>query len=199
VGNVATCHSHLSLLARFAWQLRRHDALESATGGFGVDDAWQYGPGTESGRAAPTQERIMTASTSQAVVTGPVTGGVHGWPFGVPLFDLADHGYVAEEFFLAGDASTYRQVPGTSWDRDGHWQVERDGSLPYTTRILIYRPVDPAKFNGTVVVGWNNVTAGYELFSGESPEFFEGYVFVGATVQHVGVHGFPTNSQGLAA
>ncbi len=141
----------------------------------------------------------MTASTSQAVVTGPVSGGVHGWPFGVPLFDLADHGYVAEEYFLAGEASTYRQVPGTPWERDGHWQVERDGSLPFTTRILIYRPVDPAKFNGTVVVGWNNVTAGYELFSGESPEFFEGYVFVGATVQHVGVHGFPTNSQGLAA
>lgn len=48
------------------------------------------------------------------------------------------------------------------------------GTLPFTTRFLVYRPSDPERFNGTVVVCWNNVTAGYELFHGESPEILEG-------------------------
>lgn len=110
------------------------------------------------------------------------------------------HGYVEEEFFLSGDATTYRQVPGTEWGRDGHWSAEPRDTVAYRTRILVYRPADASRFNGTVVVSWNNVTAGYELFGGDSAEFIEGgYAFVGATVQRVGVHGFPTNSQGLAA
>lgn len=142
----------------------------------------------------------MTEVTSRARVEGPIMGGVHGWAFGSPLFDLADRGYVGEEYFLTGTASTYRQVAGTDWGRDGRWRAEPSDAVPYRTRILVYRPVDAQRFNGTAVVSWNNVTSGYELFGGESPEFFEGgYAFVGATVQRVGVHGFPTNSQGLAA
>ena len=50
--------------------------------------------------------------------------------------------------------------------------------MPFRTRILVYRPADPARFNGTTVVCWNNVTAGYELFGGESPEFLDGYAVV---------------------
>ena len=46
--------------------------------------------------------------------------------------------------------------------------------MPFTTRLLVYRPADPERFNGTVVVSWNNVTAGYELFGAESAEFLEG-------------------------
>ena len=140
------------------------------------------------------------SAANRPVTEGPITGGVHGWPFAHPLFDLADHGYVEEEFFLTGNATTYRQVPGSEWGRDGRWQPEPSALVPFRTRILVYRPADPERFNHTVVVSWNNVTAGYELFGGESPEIFEGgYAFVGATVQHVGVHGFPTNSQGLVA
>jgi hypothetical protein len=134
------------------------------------------------------------------MIRGPITSGKHGWAFGRPLFELAPHGYVEEEFFLAGDATTYRPVSGTEWGRDGRWHAEPKGSMPFTTRFLVYRPRDPERFNGTVVVCWNNVTAGYELFHGESPEILEGgYAFVAATAQHVGVHGFPQNPQGLLA
>ena len=134
------------------------------------------------------------------MIEGPVTGGGHGWAFGRPLFDLAAHGYVEAEYFLSGEATTYRQVPGTDWGRDGHWRAEAKASAPFKTRILVYRPADPARFNHTVIVNWNNVTAGYELFSGESAEILEGgYAFVAATVQRVGVHGFAANNQGLAA
>ncbi|WP_214401907.1 alpha/beta hydrolase domain-containing protein [Pseudonocardia lacus] len=134
------------------------------------------------------------------MIHGPVTGGDHGWAFGRPILDLAEHGYVEEEFFLSGDATTYRPVVGTELGRDGLWRVEPKGTLPFTTRLLVYRPADPERFNGTAVVCWNNVTAGYELFHGETPEIIEGgYAFVGATVQRVGVHGFPAAPQGLAA
>ncbi len=134
------------------------------------------------------------------MIQGPVTGGKHGWAFGRPLFDLKAHGYVEEEYFLSGTATTWRQTPGTAWDRNGHWQVEPSANVPYKTRILVYRPADAKRFNGTAIVCWNNVTAGYELFGGESAGILEGgYAFVCATVQRVGVHGFPVNSQGLAA
>src|SRR3954454_22727651 len=134
------------------------------------------------------------------MIQGPVTGGDRGWAFGRPVLDLAERGYVEEEFFLSGDATTYRPADGAEFGRDGRWAAEPEGALPFTTRLLVYRPADPARFNGTVVVCWNNVTAGYELFHGESPEILEGgYAFVGATVQRVGVHGFAADPQGLAA
>jgi hypothetical protein len=28
------------------------------------------------------------------MIHGPITGGDHGWAFGRPLLDLAEHGYV---------------------------------------------------------------------------------------------------------
>jgi hypothetical protein len=134
------------------------------------------------------------------MIQGPITGGKQGWAFGRPMFDLATRGYVEQEFFIAGDATTYSPVAGAEWGRDGQWQVEPKGTMPFKTRLLVYRPADPQRFNGTVVVCWNNVTAGYELFHGESPEILEGgYAYVGASAQRVGVHGFAANPQGLVA
>src|SRR5690349_14682970 len=134
------------------------------------------------------------------MLQGPITGGKRGWPFAKPLIDLAARGYVEQEFFIAGDAVTYRPVPGSDWGRDGRWQAEPKGTMPFKTRLLVYRPSDPRRFNGTVVVCWNNVTAGYELFQGETPEILDGgYAYVCASVQRAGVHGFPDNSQGVVA
>jgi hypothetical protein len=134
------------------------------------------------------------------MIQGPIEGGRHGWAFNRPLIDLAEKGFVEAEFFLSGEATTFAAAPGAELGRDGKWPVEPMGQVPFKTRFLVYRPADPAKFNGTVVVCWNNVTAGYELFFGESPEVLEGgYAYVCATVQKVGVHGFAENPQGLAA
>lgn len=132
------------------------------------------------------------------MIQGPIAGGSHGWPFNRPLIDLADKGYVEAEFFLTGDATTY--AARGEFGRDGKWPAAPKGKVAFKTRFLVYRPADPAKFNGTVVVCWNNVTAGYELFFGESPEVLDaGYAYVCATVQKVGVHGFEDNPQGLLA
>ena len=129
---------------------------------------------------------------------GPITGG-KGWPFGLPTTDLAAVGYRADEYFVDGEADRFGPVAGTELGRDGRWQVEPVGRAPYKTRLVVLRPVDAAAFNGTVVVLWNNVTAGYDNFTGgDSPEVFEnGYAYVAASVQRVGVHGQPDNPQGL--
>ncbi len=134
------------------------------------------------------------------MLTGPITGGLHGWAFGRTLVDLADYGYVEEEFGLEGEATRYRPRPGHTFGPDGRWDAEAAGTAPFRTRILVYRPADPARFNGTVVVSWNNVSAGYDLFAGDTAEILEGgYAFAGVTTQRVGVHGLPHAPQGLLA
>ena len=134
-------------------------------------------------------------------VSGPVTGGSKGWAFGGPVADLAALGYRQEEYFLEGEAARYGPVPGTDLGRDGHWRVEPVETTPFTTRLVVVRPEDPADFNGTVIVLWNNVSAGYENFGGgDSPEVFEnGYAYVAVSAQRVGIHGQSDNPQGLRA
>jgi Alpha/beta hydrolase domain len=136
-----------------------------------------------------------------ARVSGPVTDGTRGWAFGGPTSDLAAAGYEQQEYFLEGDAVRYGPVPGTQLGRDGRWQVEPVETSPFKTRMVVVRPTDPAAFNGTVIVLWNNVSAGYENFGGgDSPEVFEnGHAYVAVSAQRVGIHGQPDNPQGLQA
>lgn len=135
-----------------------------------------------------------------AALVGPHTGGAHGRPFGAALVDLAGAGYVEEEYVLEGTATRYRLVD-REYGFDGRWSVEPAGTAPFRTRMLVRRPGDPARFNGTVLVGWNNVSSGYEGLGGESRELLEGgYAFVGVSAQRVGVHGLPMGPpRGLVA
>jgi hypothetical protein len=137
----------------------------------------------------------------RAVVRGPVKGGSHGWAFGRPSSDLARHGYREDEFFIEGLASRFAPSPGTELGRDGRWRVQPVEAAPYKTRLIVLRPEDPAAFNGTVVMCWNNVSAGYDGFrGGDSLEILEGgYAYVAVSAQRVGVHGLPKNPQGLIA
>jgi hypothetical protein len=116
------------------------------------------------------------------------------------MLDVKSLGYDEAEYFLSGTATRYRLAAGTELSRDGHWRAEPAGEAPFRTRMLVYRPADPAKFNGTVIVTWNNVTAGYDLFGAESLELFEGgFALVCLTTQKVGIEGLPPSPQGLAA
>jgi len=131
-------------------------------------------------------------------ISGPLTGGRHGRPFGRPLVDLDQVGYREDEWIIEGDATRYRPVSGTELGFDGVWEAEPAGTARFRTRIVAYRPVDPDQFNGTAILSWNNVTAGYDLFGGESPEILEnGFAYVGVTVQKVGIDGLPGLDQGL--
>jgi hypothetical protein len=68
-----------------------------------------------------------------------------------------------------------------------------DGDHPYLTRVLVRRPTDPARFNGTVVVEWLNVSLGHDadFVYASLRELLvrEGYAWVGVSAQHVGVEG----------
>jgi len=135
--------------------------------------------------------------TEQARVEGPVTGGRHGWPFAASLLDLAARGVVEEEYILSGTARKYSPA-GAYATRDGRWEAAPDALSDYRTRMVIHRPADPARFNGTVVLCWNNVTNGFDLFPSDSRELIEGgYALAALTTQKVGVDGMPPVRQGL--
>jgi hypothetical protein len=109
----------------------------------------------------------------------------HDYIFFSSNHDLPRHGYVEEEFFARGTANTYT-IPDPM--KDG--AVASTGQ-PYLTRVVVRRPADPKRFNGTVVVEWYNVT---NQFDAENLWFFdwehllrEGYAWVGVSVQTVGV------------
>ena len=108
---------------------------------------------------------------------------------GVPLNAAADwiasHDHLEQEFWLSGAASRYRM---SAADADA---VLIDAGHPYQTRLLVRRPRDPAKFNGTVIVEWLNVSTGQDIdfVYAATRELIlrEGYAWVGASVQRVGV------------
>ena len=122
-------------------------------------------------------------------MTGPITGGRLGIPFGSSPVPLGPAGYTEQEFFLSGTATGYQQA-GT-WGSDGRWSVTPAEQAPYETRMLVRRPADPAKFNGTVIVEWLNVSSGVDLdadFLYDNAELLrEGYAWVGVSAQAAGV------------
>jgi Alpha/beta hydrolase domain len=132
-------------------------------------------------------------------VSGPIEGGRNNRPFGATTADLAGLGYTEEEYFFEGLATRYRPIG--EFGQDGRWSVEPDGEVPFHTRAVVRRPIDPQKFNGTVVVEWNNVSMGCEIFEqGDSAAIFDdGFAYVGVSAQRVGVHGFAAHPQGLVA
>ncbi len=120
---------------------------------------------------------------------GPVEGG-RGQPFIQPLFDCTSVEYRQEEYFLSGTASRFHFADGTGPSPDGQWQVERGEALPYCTRIVVRRPADDSRFNGIVILIWNNVSAGFDNIRTHPLMYENGYVIVAASVQRVGIEGF---------
>lgn len=138
---------------------------------------------------------LVTAEASSAPRSVPspaVEGPIPGTPPGDPLspvldetypwfatwVDLAAAGFVEQEFSVSGSADAY----STTGELVG-------SDVAYTTRIIVRRPANPRKFNGTVLVEWQNVTAGYDLDALWSHIHFlrEGYAWVGVSAQRVGV------------
>jgi hypothetical protein len=114
------------------------------------------------------------------MVEGPVTGGLRtGQPFWASPIDLAPYGYVEEEYFLSGTASN-RGLGGHG-----------EHTAPYKVRILVRRPADPARFNGTAVLEWFNVSLQSEVeheWPIDHPMLMrDGYVSAAVSAQFLGV------------
>lgn len=106
-------------------------------------------------------------------------------------FDLASVGYSTSEHLVTGNATAYADSGPRG--ADGRWEVTPSTTAPFTTRIVVYRPTDPARGNGTVVVEWLNVTGGLDIPAVWMPTHRhlvrDGHTWVGVTAQEVGVDG----------
>lgn len=124
-------------------------------------------------------------------VTGPIPVTGDSYPFlssalpgdpevedGIPI-DLRRYRYVEEEFFLAGQARRY--------DPSG---VEI-GTQDYLTRMVVRRPERLGRAAGTVLLEWNNVSAGFDLeidwYHANEYLMRNRYIWVGVSAQRVGV------------
>jgi len=102
-------------------------------------------------------------------------------------FDLSSLGYRSDEFFVSGTASSYR-APST-----GTGRASVADTAPFVTRLVVTRPVDPGRFNGTVIVEWDNVSGGQDVptewLIAHRELVRSGYVHVAVSVQKVGIDG----------
>ncbi|MEW6272411.1 MAG: alpha/beta hydrolase domain-containing protein [Thermodesulfobacteriota bacterium] len=140
----------------------------------------------------PMAVRFERSSVPSPVIEEPGDAGRGTPTVSGTSFDLGEQGYEQAEFFLSGEATSYAAAGPLR--ADGRWRVVRSGTTaPYKTRIVVYRPIDPARFSGTVVVEWLNVSGGLDA----APDWIAlhteivrtGDVWVGVSAQFVGVEG----------
>ena len=137
------------------------------------------------GGAAAATSAISVPAATFAPVNVPGTTA-----FGASPEDLGKYGYVEAEYYASGVANRYG-FP----DPMGNAELV-DGGHPFKTRILVRRPRDPAKFNGTVVVEWYNVTTGQDVdfnyAAAHETLLREGFAIVAVSAQNVGVNTLKT-------
>jgi Alpha/beta hydrolase domain len=122
-------------------------------------------------------------------VSGPMPVTAASYPFGaadhtlVPQ-DLKRMGYIEEEFLISGAANVY------DWPELGPVSL-RAANAPYTTRVLVRRPIDRTKFSGNVAVEMLNPSNRFDLNIGwalSSKEFVRnGDAWVGITAKPIAV------------
>ncbi len=92
---------------------------------------------------------VTAEAFADVEVNGPVPTNPHSMIYGAAYVQgaslsviLSHYGYVEEEYFVSGEAATYRHTPvGT---------VRQTKEYPYVTRIIVRRPIDTNRFSGVV-------------------------------------------------
>jgi hypothetical protein len=127
-------------------------------------------------------------------VKGPLPVSATSYPFGAADHtlmpqDLKRMGYVEEEFLISGTANVY------DWPSSDPATV-RVKNAPYTTRVLVRRPIDRTKFSGTVAVEMLNPSNRFDLNIGwalSQKEFVRnGDAWVGITAKPIAVAALKT-------
>jgi len=134
------------------------------------------------GNGAGPKAKLATLSGGDGVYIGAA----------IPV-NLKKNGYVQYEYEATGDATSYTEEDERT--ADGRWTFTEDETVPYATRVLVRRPKEAAKFSGTVIVEWLNVSGGVD----SDPEWAttheelirSGDAWVGVTTQVIGVEGGP--------
>src|SRR5215471_8770670 len=173
-----------------------HGILGSAVAGTLVASMLALAPGMATSAPLPAPLRHLSSGPLPTVTQIPPGSGSHGYPYdavpttpsfpGAPTIHLAHYGYVEREFTMSGKTNIYQQ--SGFWGSNGVWPVSvAQSNVPYTTRLLVRYPTDPAKFNGTVVVEWLNDTTGGDQDPVWSEIYHEvlsqGYAYVGVSAQ----------------
>jgi len=126
---------------------------------------------------------------------GPASASLSPIPGRIPdpagAYDLAALGYVEQEFQLDGTASSYRLTSERA--ADGRWSAEPAEPTQFVTRVLLRRPADDARFSGTVMVEWLNVSGGLDA----APDWMlththllrRGHAWAGVSAQRAGIEG----------
>jgi hypothetical protein len=125
-------------------------------------------------------------------MTSPRIARVEGRPaLLLGAFEITELGYAATEFFVSGTATSYRQ--NSDLGSDGEWSVAPVAEADFVPRLVVLKPADSAKFNGSVIVEWLNVTGGIdapaEWFMAHREIIRAGYIYIAASVQRVGIEG----------
>ncbi len=122
--------------------------------------------------------------------TVTVAQGGAGQASGGLRFDVGAYGYQEQEFFFEGTAKTYGSDLPPS---------------PYRSRMIVWTPVDPARFNGTTVVEWAHVSdyGQFELtvnVNAQTPTLEdEGFAFALVSAEEGGICDVsPTGCSGLS-
>jgi hypothetical protein len=92
----------------------------------------------------------------------PVTGGSlaeRSVPFLTQAETMANFGYVEDEYVFSGTANVYDYVDNAA---QSPVVAVVTPDLPYATRVIVRRPADPGRFNGTVYLDILNSTRGYD-------------------------------------
>lgn len=144
------------------------------------------------------------AAPASQTVSGPVAATAapgdasRDYPFLATTLFPPGGGYVEEEFFLEGQATRYStSCPVIRCPVEASQEEPRVVSTghPYRIRLVVRRPADAARFNGRVIVEWQNVTNNWELDVQwyRAADYFirEGYAWVGVGPQRAGLHGTP--------
>lgn len=132
---------------------------------------------------------IATPKVSGPIANEPLTSQTKNYQFFASDVALASKGYVEEEFFVEGKAKSYDtpEVVYTPVQPPSTLAKIIKNDVPYKTRIVVRRPSDPAKFNGTVVIEWLNVTDGFdgEYFWVQAKDYLlrAGYAYIAVAAQ----------------
>jgi hypothetical protein len=88
-------------------------------------------------------DNVAGASPVPNPIVSEATGGLEQIS-GALRYDVAQFGYREQEYVFAGEAKTFppSQLP----------------PAPYRSRMIVWTPLDPARFNGTVLVEWAHVS-----------------------------------------
>ena len=147
------------------------------------------GPFSLSGSLSASFSMPASTQAPDFRAEGPIAVSASSYPFGAADHartpsDLRAVGYVEEEFLFSGLANVY------DWPAPGP-AVVRTANAPYTTRVLVRRPADRARFSGTIIVEMLNPSNLFDLNIGwaisNAQMVRSGDAWVGITAKPVAV------------